>query len=257
MNFSRPFIRRPIGTTLLAIGLFLIGIVGYQFLPVASLPSVEFPTISVSANRPGADPNMMAATVAAPLERRLGEIAGVTELTSVSSLGNSRIVVQFDLIAQHRGRRPRRAGRAQRRAQRPADRHADAADLPQIQSVRVADPDPGAHLQDACSRARSTTPPTASSRSAWRRCEGVADVTVAGSEQPAIRVRVDPGRLATMGLTLEDVRTAIANSNAAGPLGAFDGAERAAPPSASTTSCARPAITIRWWSRRSTARSSA
>ena len=97
MNFSWPFIRRPIGTTLMAIGLFMIGAVAYVFLPVASLPSVELPTISVSASRPGADPNIMAATVAAPLERRLGEIAGVTELTSVSSLGSSRIVVQFDL----------------------------------------------------------------------------------------------------------------------------------------------------------------
>ncbi len=97
MNFSHPFIRRPIGTTLLAIGLFLVGAVAYRFLPVASLPSVDFPTIFVSASRPGADPNIMAATVAAPLERRLGEISGVTELTSVSSLGNSRIIVQFDL----------------------------------------------------------------------------------------------------------------------------------------------------------------
>ena len=97
MNFSYPFIRRPIGTTLLAIGLFLIGAVAYSFLPVASLPSVDFPTINVTANRPGADPNIMAATVAAPLERRLGEISGVTELTSVTSLGQSRITIQFDL----------------------------------------------------------------------------------------------------------------------------------------------------------------
>ena len=148
MNFSYPFIRRPIGTTLLAIGLFLVGAVAYGFLPVASLPSVDFPTIFVSASRPGADPNIMAATVAAPLERRLGEISGVTEMTSVSSLGLSRITVQFDLAPQHRGRRARRAGRAQRRAQRPAGRPADAADLPQGQSGGGADPDPGADLQD-------------------------------------------------------------------------------------------------------------
>ena len=97
MNFSAPFIRRPIGTTLLAIGLFLTGLVAYSFLPVASVPSVEFPTIQMSASRPGADPAVMAATVAAPLERRLSEISGVSELTSVSSLGVSRITVQFDL----------------------------------------------------------------------------------------------------------------------------------------------------------------
>src|SRR5688500_11855478 len=97
MNVSYPFIRRPIGTTLLAIGLFLAGVVAYRALPVASLPAVELPTISVTANRPGADPETMAATIAAPLERRLGEISGVTELTSRSSLGSSRISIQFDL----------------------------------------------------------------------------------------------------------------------------------------------------------------
>ena len=100
MNFasmSEPFIRRPAGTTLLAIGLFLVGLVAYHFLPVASMPTIEYPTISVTANRPGADPETMAAAVAAPLERRLGEIAGVTELTSRSSLGSTRITVQFDL----------------------------------------------------------------------------------------------------------------------------------------------------------------
>src|SRR5437868_6026003 len=97
MNFSYPFIRRPVGTTLLAVGLFLVGLVAYAFLPVASLPTVDFPTIRVSASRPGADPATMAATVAAPLERRLGEIASVTEITSVSSLGATNITVQFDL----------------------------------------------------------------------------------------------------------------------------------------------------------------
>src|SRR5512139_564469 len=97
MNFSYPFIRRPVGTILLAIGLFLVGAVAYQFLPVASVPAVDFPTIAISASRPGADPETMAATVAAPLERRLGAISGVTEITSVSSLGQSRIIVQFDL----------------------------------------------------------------------------------------------------------------------------------------------------------------
>src|SRR5438876_9548678 len=96
-SFSEAFIRRPVGTALLAIGLFLVGAVAYRFLPVASMPTVDYPTISVTANRPGADPETMAQTVAAPLERRLGEIPGVTELTSRSSLGSTRITVQFDL----------------------------------------------------------------------------------------------------------------------------------------------------------------
>jgi multidrug efflux pump len=89
MNISEPAIRRPIGTTLLAIGLLLVGAVAYRFLPVASMPTVEYPTISVSASRPGADPETMAQTVAAPLERRLGEIPGVLEMTSRSTLGSS------------------------------------------------------------------------------------------------------------------------------------------------------------------------
>ena len=94
-SISEPFIRRPVGTTLLAIGLFLVGLVAYHFLPVAAVPNVDFPMIRVSATRPGADPSVMAATVAAPLERRLGEIAGVDQITSTSSLGSTSIQLQF------------------------------------------------------------------------------------------------------------------------------------------------------------------
>src|ERR1035441_9185202 len=89
-SISEPFIRRPVGTTLLAIGLFLVGVVAYEFLPVASVPNVDFPSIRVNASRPGADPSVMASTVAAPLERRLGEIAGIDQITSTSSLGSTR-----------------------------------------------------------------------------------------------------------------------------------------------------------------------
>src|SRR6202161_1687133 len=95
VSISEPFIRRPVGTTLLAIGLFLVGMVAYEFLPVASVPNVDFPSISVSASRPGADPSVMAATVAAPLERRLGEIAGINQITSTSSLGSTSLQLQF------------------------------------------------------------------------------------------------------------------------------------------------------------------
>src|SRR5258705_182867 len=96
MNICEPAIRRPVGTTLLAIGLMLVGLVAYRFLPVASMPTVDFPTITVTASRPGADPETMAATVAATLERRLGEIPGLTEMTSRSSLGSTRISLQLD-----------------------------------------------------------------------------------------------------------------------------------------------------------------
>ncbi|MBV9955787.1 MAG: efflux RND transporter permease subunit [Pseudolabrys sp.] len=226
LNISAPSIRRPIGTTLLAIGLFLTGAVAYKFLPVASLPSVEFPTIFISASRPGADPNIMAATVAAPLERRLGEISGVTEMTSVSSLGSTRITVQFDLTRKVEG------------AARDVQAALNAAltdlpgDMPTLPSFRKANPAATPILILALTSKTivpSAVYDAADSVIAQRlsQVEGVADVTVAGSEQPAIRVRVDPARLAAMGVNLEAVRTAIANNNAVGPLGAFDGNERA------------------------------
>ena len=200
--------------TLLAIGLFLLGAVAYRFLPVASLPTVEFPTIRVSASRPGADPETMAATVAAPLERRLGEIAGVTEITSTSSLGTTTITIQFDLDRNIDG-----AARDVQAALNAAltDLPGDLPTLPTFRKVNPvggADPDPGADLEDACRRARSTTPPTPSSRSASRRSTGVAEVTVNGAEQPAMRVRVNPVADRLDGHRLEDVRTAIANANA-------------------------------------------
>ncbi|HEY5280189.1 MAG TPA: efflux RND transporter permease subunit [Pseudolabrys sp.] len=226
MNFSRPFIRRPIGTTLMAIGLFMVGAVAYVFLPVASLPNVELPTISVTASRPGADPNIMAATVAAPLERRLGEIAGVTELTSVSSLGSSRIVVQFDLTRSIDG------------AARDVQAALNAAlsdlpgDLPTLPTFRKFNPAAAPILILALTSKTlqgSAIYDAADSVIAQRlsQVQGVADVTVAGSEQPALRVGVDPTRLASMGISLENVRSAISNANAMGPLGSFDGPARA------------------------------
>src|SRR6185436_5059145 len=96
-SISEPFIRRPVGTTLLAIGLFLVGIVAYVFLPVSSVPNVDFPMIRVSATRPGADPSVMASTVAAPLERRLGQIAGIDQITSTSSLGSTSIQLRLSV----------------------------------------------------------------------------------------------------------------------------------------------------------------
>ena len=226
MNFSYPFIRRPIGTTLLAVGLFLVGVVAYTFLPVSSLPTIDFPTINVSANRPGAEAAVMAATVAAPLERRLGEISGVTEMTSVSQLGLSRITIQFDLSRNIDG------------AARDVQAALNAAlsdlpgDMPTLPSFRKANPAAAPILILALTS--KTLPPSAIYDAAdsviaqrLSQVDGVADVTVAGSEQPAIRVRVDPARLSAMGLSLEDVRRAISNSNAAGPLGTFDGDRRA------------------------------
>jgi|RhiMethySRZTD1v2_1073278.scaffolds.fasta_scaffold00144_54 multidrug efflux pump len=226
MNFARPFILRPVATTLLAIGLFLVGLVAYRFLPVASLPSFEYPTIRVFASRPGADPTTMAATVAAPLERRLGEIAGVTELTSTSSLGSTSIAVQFEL------------GRGVDRAARDVQAALNAAlsdlpgDLPTMPSFRKSNPAASPILIIALTSktlSPSAVYDVADTVVAQRvaQVNGVADVSVSGAEQPAIRVRVNPAAIAAAGISLEQVRTAIVAANSAGPLGAFDGAERA------------------------------
>jgi multidrug efflux pump len=225
MNFSYPAIRRPVGTTLLAIGLFLVGAVAYRFLPVASLPTVEFPTIRVSASRPGADPATMAATVAAPLERRLAEISGVSEITSVSSLGSTSITIQFDL-----GRNIDGAARDVQAALNAALTDLPG-DLPTLPNFRKANPAAAPVLILALTA--KTTPPSAiydaaDSIIAQRiaQVDGVAEVSVNGSEQPAIRIRVNPIAIASMGLSMENVRTAVVNANAAGPLGNFDGPER-------------------------------
>src|SRR5215212_2604625 len=222
MNFSGPFIVRPVGTALLALGLFLVGVVAYGFLPVSSMPTVEFPTIRVSASRPGADPSIMAATVAAPLERRLGEIPGVTEITSSSSLGSTNITIQFDL------------GRGIDGAARDVQAALNAAltdlpgDLPTLPAMRKVNPSAAPVLILALTSntmLASNMYDVADSVIAQRiaQVEGVAEVTVNGAEQPAMRIRVNPVAVASMGVSLEDVRSAIANANSASALGTFDG----------------------------------
>ncbi|EJW13273.1 RND multidrug efflux transporter [Rhodovulum sp. PH10] len=221
MNFSAPFIARPVATTLLAIGLLLLGAVAYLNLPVGSLPAVDLPTIRVMASRPGADPATMAATVAAPLERRLGEIPGVTELTSTSSLGSSSVVVQFDVDRDVDGAaRDVQAAINQALADLPGD-------LPSRPGFRKMNPAAAPALILALTS--KTIRPSeiydvADTVIAQRiaQIEGVAEVNVSGAEQPAIRVRVDPNRIATMGLSMEAVRAAIVAGNATGPVGTFD-----------------------------------
>ena len=222
MNPSEPFIRRPVATTLFAIGIFLIGFVAYLNLPVASMPTVDFPTIRVIASRPGADPATMAATVAAPLERRLGAIAGVTELTSTSSLGSANITIQFELS--------RSADRAARDVQAALNAAAIdlPSDLPTLPIFRKANPGAFPVLILALtsrSMAASAIYDVADTTLAQRiaQVEGVAEVVVSGAEQPAIRVTLDTNRLAAMGLSLEDVRTAITQASTSAALGSFDG----------------------------------
>jgi multidrug efflux pump len=226
MNFSKPFIERPIGTALLGFGLLLLGLVAYGFLPVASLPAVDFPTIRINANLPGADPETMAARVASPLERRLGEIAGVTEMTSTNSLGNTRIAVQFDLNRSIEG-----AAQDVQAAINAALGDLPA-DMPSTPSFRKSNPAAAPILILALTSktiAPSEMYDAADTVIAQRisQVEGVAEVTVAGAEQPAIRVRVNPMQLAAMGTSMEDVRLAIAGANALTPLGIIDGTQRA------------------------------
>ncbi|WP_020178634.1 efflux RND transporter permease subunit [Methylopila sp. M107] len=225
MSLSSPFIRRPVGTTLLAFGLVLVGLAAYMRLPVASLPNIEFPAIFVQASRPGASPEVMAATVAAPLERTLGAISGVTELTSASSLGATRIAVQFDL-----GRNIDDAARDVQAALNAAQ--ADLpSDIPNLPTFRKINP---ASMPVLVLALTSDTLPTTRIYDAadsvlvqrLSQVAGVGEVNVAGAEQPAVRVRLDTDRLAAMGLSIDDVRLAIADANVLTPVGALAGDER-------------------------------
>jgi len=226
MNFSDVFIRRPVGTILISIGILLVGIVAYRLLPVASLPSVDIPTIRVTASRPGADPATMAKSVAAPLERRLGEIAGVTEITSVSSLGTSMITIQFDLS--------RNADGAARDVQAALNAAATdlPSDLPTLPIFRKTNPAAAPILVLALTSdtlGASAIYDAADTVLAQRlsQVDGVAEVSVNGADQPAMRIRADPQRLAAMGVSLEDIRNTIANANSLAPLGVIDSDERA------------------------------
>ncbi|HEY0292849.1 MAG TPA: efflux RND transporter permease subunit [Hansschlegelia sp.] len=225
MGLSSPFIRRPVGTTLLAIGLMLVGVAAYMRLPVASTPNVEFPAIFVQASRPGAEPSVMAATVAAPLERSLGAIAGVTELTSTSALGSTRIAIQFDLNRNiDDAARDVQAALNAAAADLPSDiptlptfSKINPAALPVMVLALTSDVLPQARVYDAADSVLVQR---------LSQVAGVGEVNVAGAEQPAVRVRLDPDRLATMGLSLDDVRAAIDNANVLAPVGALAGDDR-------------------------------
>ncbi len=225
MNVSRIFIERPIGTALLAIGLFLLGAVAYMQLPVASMPSIEFPTVRIMATRPGADPVTMASSVASPLERRLGEIAGVSEMTSTSSLGSTQISMQFDLNRNIDG-----AGRDVQAALNAAT--ADLpGDLPQVPTFRKMNPSASPILILALTSKTMTTSDiydTADTIIGQRisQVEGVADVTVSGADQPATRIQIDPTLVSQMGVSFDDVKNAVSAANDLSPIGSVDGANQ-------------------------------
>jgi hydrophobe/amphiphile efflux-1 (HAE1) family protein len=226
MSISQPFIRRPIATSLLTAAIFLAGIVAFPFLPIAPLPNVEFPTLVVTANYPGASPETMAATVATPLETEFGQmLPGLAQMTSASVLGSTQITLQFDLstninaaatlvleaINAAEGSLPKDMPNP------PTFREVNPSDAPILILAMQSDQAPitevDQYAENLVAQQVSQLP-------------GVGQVLVAGQQTPAIRVQVDPARLASMGLTLEDVRTALANATVDAPKGSIEGRQQ-------------------------------
>jgi multidrug efflux pump len=221
MSVSAIFIRRPIGTLLLTIGIGLTGIAAFFVLPVAPLPQVDFPTINVQASLPGASPETMATSVAAPLEKRLGTIAGVTEMTSSSGIGSAQITLQFDLSRNVDGAdRDVQAAINAARADLPATlktnpvyRKINPADAPVLILALTSKTRTSAEIYDAVSNVVQQS---------LAQVDGVGDVELGGGSLPAVRIDINPLALARYGIALEDVRTAITSTSANRPKGVVE-----------------------------------
>ena len=225
MNIAGPFIRRPIATTLLAIGVLLAGAWAYTLLPVAPLPRVDFPTISISASLPGASPETMASSVATPLERRFGRIAGVTEITSSNVLGTTNITLQFDLdrdvdsaardvqaaIASAGGELPTNL------PFRPTYRKVNPSDSPVMILSMTSQTVPLAQVFEAANSILAQK---------IAQVPGVGQVTVGGGQQPAVRIQANPKALAGMGLSMADLRTSVAAATANSAKGSIAGIQQ-------------------------------
>ncbi len=226
VNISAPFIARPIATWLLAIAILLAGVLGYRSLPVSALPQVDFPTIQITTQLPGASPETVSTLITASLERQFGQIPGLVSMTSQSSEGTSQITLQFDLnrsmdsaaqdvqaaINAAAGTLPNNLPYP------PVYAKVNPADAAILTLALTSDSVPIDRVSDA---ADTLLQPKLSE------IDGVGKVTVQGNLRPAVRVRVDPARLAAYGLSMEDVRTAVANANSNGPKGGFDGPRQA------------------------------
>ena len=224
-GLSRLFILRPVATILLTLALMLAGALSFSLLPVAPLPNVDFPTILVQASLPGASPETMASTVATPLERSLGRIAGVTDMTSSSSLGNTTIIIQFDLSKDIDG-----AAREVQSAinaamsllpsgmpNNPTYRKANPSDMPIMILTLTSDTYTRGQMYDLASTIVSPK---------LAQVKGVGQVSIGGSSLPAVRVDVNPDQLSQYGISLDTVRNAINNTNADGPKGSLEFGER-------------------------------
>lgn len=225
MSLSTPFIRRPIATTLLTIGIFLVGLISFPLLPVAPLPQVEFPTIEVSANLPGASPETMASAVATPLETQLSQIAGITQMSSTSSLGSTSITLQFDLdVSINAAAQDVQSALTAAGGQLPLDlpspptyRKVNPADSPILLLSVRSDVLPLTTVTDYANNVIAQQ---------ISQLPGVSQVNVIGQQKPAVRVQIDPARLAALGLGMEDVRNLIARSTINSPKGSLDGARQ-------------------------------
>ena len=219
-NFSAPFIRRPVATSLITIAILLSGLVAFRFLPVAPLPRVDFPTINASANLPGASPETMASAVATPLERQFSRIAGVTQMTSNSSLGSTNVTLQFDLNRDiNAAARDVQASINAARSQLPADlpgqptyRKVNPADAPILLLALTSENIPRAEIYDAADSILAQK---------LAQVEGVGQVRVFGSSPPAVRVEANPNQLNSYGISLETVRKSLQAANTNLAKGAF------------------------------------
>ncbi|ASM32362.1 multidrug efflux RND transporter permease subunit MdtC [Serratia marcescens] len=221
MKFFALFIHRPVATTLLTLAIAISGAIGFRLLPVSPLPQVDFPVISISASLPGASPETMASSVATPLERALGRIAGVNEMTSMSSLGSTRVILQFDLDRDINGA-ARDVQAAINAAQsllptgmpsRPSYRKVNPSDAPIMILTLTSDTYSQGQLYDFASTQLAQK---------ISQTEGVGDVSVGGSSLPAVRVELNPSALFNQGVSLDSVRQAIANANVRRPQGAVE-----------------------------------
>ena len=226
MSISAPFIKRPVGTTLLTVALTLAGILAYTQLPVSPLPQVDSPTVSVSASLPGANPETMASAVATPLERQFGRIAGVTEMTSSSSLGSTSITLQFELnrnidAAARDVQAAINAARGQLPANLPSNptyRKVNPADAPIMILSLTSDTHDRAAMYDIAATVLQQK---------LSQVEGVGQVQIGGGALPAVRADVNPARVNDLNLGLDDVRTALAAANANMPKGTIESGDQA------------------------------
>src|SRR5881392_3819153 len=222
MNISEPFIRRPVATSLLMAGIVLMGLLGYSLLPISALPAVDFPTIQVTAQYPGASPDVMTSSVTTPLERQFGQISGLAMMTSVSSFGNTAITLQFtlerdiDAAAQDVQAAINAAGGVLPKTMPnpPTYSKVNPSDQPILTLALTSDSLPLEKVNDLADTLLAQK---------LSEVTGVGLVTIEGNQKPAVRVRIDPAALASLGLGFEDVRTALTQNNINAPKGSFDG----------------------------------